>query len=174
MGLDNQVFRTWLVLFGGNNQIDIEHIVDHVSHLFMGGLDMQDKDMFARFQKSFRDCVQEYSSDKKHLTEEEFVAMMKKINQEQPPEKQGKIHGKFMVQLFRRVDTDYQGVISMEQLKQLLERGRFKFREGEFEALKATYFRDKEQITQDEFVFFSSGLHPKQPSTSPKNKYQLD
>lgn len=162
------------MIFGGNDQIDIEHIVEHVAGLFKGELDVQIPDMFERFKKSFRECILKYSSDQKHLTEQEFCDMMEKINKDQTKEKQGKIHAKFMLQLFRRVDTDFQGVISMEQLKKLLERGKFKFREGEFEALKSTYFRDKEQINQDEFVFFSSGTLGKQTSTSPKKKYTLD
>ena len=169
-----QVFRTWLVIFGGDNKIKIDHIVEHVSLLFQGELDAQIPEMFNRFQKSFRDCVLKYSSDKEYLTEQEFCEMMEKINKDQTKEKQGKIHAKFMLQLFRRVDTEYQGVISMEQLKKLLERGKFKFKEGEFEALKTTYFRDKEQINQDEFVAFSSGMLGKQTSSSPKKKYTLD
>jgi len=171
-----EVFRTWLVLFGGNDEIDIEHIVEHVSELFKCGLDVQDKEMFGRFQKSFRECILEYSADKKHLKEEEFVKMMETINKGYSKEKLGKIHGKFMIQLFRRVDTEYTGAIGMAQFKQLLERGKFKFKEGEFEALKAAYFKDKETITQDEFVFFSSGLMGKQSGTStiPKKKFMLD
>jgi hypothetical protein len=168
------VFRTWLVLFGGNDAIDIEHIVEHVACLFQGGLDMKDPAMFDRFKKSFRECIKEYCGDKKHLTEEEFVKMMEAINKGQPKEKLGKIHGKFMVQLFRRVDTEYQGVINTEQLKKLLERGKFKFKEGEFEALKATYFKDKELITQDEFVLFSSGNYSKHSTAISKKKFQLD
>ena len=135
---------------------------------------MQDPEMFARFKKSFRECITEYSSDNKHLTEQEFCSMMQAINKDQSKEKLGKIHGKFMVQLFRRVDTEYAGAINMTQFKQLLERGKFKFKEGEFEALKAAYFRDKEYITQDEFVFFSSGLLGKQSGLTSKKKYQLD
>ena len=168
------MFRTWLVIFGGSDQIEIEIIIDHVANLFKGGLDIQDKAMFERFKKSFRECILEYSSDKKHLTEQEFCGMMETINKGQSKEKLGKIHGKFMVQLFRRVDTEYAGVINIPQFKQLLERGKFKFKEGEFEALKDCYFSDKEQISQDEFVFFSSGLLGKQSSSSPKKKYQLD
>eukprot|EP00826_Nyctotherus_ovalis_P053247 TRINITY_DN688_c0_g2_i1.p1 TRINITY_DN688_c0_g2~~TRINITY_DN688_c0_g2_i1.p1 ORF type:complete len:212 (+),score=81.16 TRINITY_DN688_c0_g2_i1:116-751(+) len=171
-----EVFRTWLVLFGGDDQIAIEDIVVHVAELFKGGADEQDKEMYARFQNSFRKCIVEYSKDKKHLTEEEFCAMMNDINKGYTPEKLGKIHGKFMIQLFRRVDTDYTGTITVPQFKQLLERGKFKFKEGEFELLKETYFKDKEQITQDDFVYFSSGLLPKQTTVGigAKPKLQLD
>ena len=171
-----EVFRTWLVLFGGDDQIAIEDIVEHVAELFKGGADEQDKEMYARFQNSFRKCIVEYSKDKQHLKEEEFCNMMNDINKGHTPEKLGKIHGKFMIQLFRRVDSDYTGTISIPQLKQLLERGKFKFKEGEFELLKETYFKDKEQITQDDFVYFSSGLLPKQTSVSfsPSSKLHLD
>lgn len=171
-----EVFRTWLVLFGGDDQIDIEEIVEHVAELFKGGVDEQDKEMYARFKNSFRQCILEYSTDKKHLTEEEFCKMMNDINKGYSPEKLGKIHGKFMIQLFRRVDTEYTGAISIPQFKQLLERGKFKFKEGEFELLKETYFKEKEQISQDDFVYFSSGLLPKQTTTNvnAKQKFHLD
>ncbi len=151
-------------------------MVEHVANMFQGGLDMQDKEMFARFKKSFRECILEYSADKKHLSEEEFCKMMETINKGLSKEKMGKIHGKFMVQLFRRMDTEYSGAISMPQFKELLERGKFKFREGEFESLKEAYFPGKDQITQDDFVFFASGIHGKQSAAagSPKRKYQLD
>ena len=47
--------------------------------------------------------------------------------------------------------------INIDDFKELIERSGFKFEDGEFENLIKYYFRNKEEITLEEFKMFAKG-----------------
>ena len=63
----------------------------------------------------------------------------------------------FLDRLFYRIKHQKTDVINIDDFKELIERSGFKFEDGEFENLIKWYFRNKEEITLEEFKMFAKG-----------------
>ena len=58
----------------------------------------------------------------------------------------------FLERLFYRIRHKKTDTINTEEFKDLIERSGFKFEPGEFENLVKWYFKNKEEITMEEFL----------------------
>ena len=74
----------------------------------------------------------------------------------------------FLDRLFYRIKHQKTEVINVEDFKNLIERSGFKFEEGEFENLIKWYFRNKDEITLEEFKLFATGNLQKLNDTKKK------
>ena len=63
----------------------------------------------------------------------------------------------FLERLFYRIKHKKTESINTEDFKNLIERSGFKFEDGEFENLIKWYFKNKEEITMEEFKLFATG-----------------
>ncbi len=63
----------------------------------------------------------------------------------------------FLDRLFYRIKHQKTDVINVEDFKNLIERSGFKFEAGEFENLIKWYFKNKDEITLEEFKLFATG-----------------
>ena len=63
----------------------------------------------------------------------------------------------FLDRLFYRIKHQKTDLIKVEDFKALIERSGFKFEPGEFENLIKWYFRNKDEITLEEFKMFATG-----------------
>ena len=68
----------------------------------------------------------------------------------------------FLDRLFYRIKHKKTESIQVEDFKDLIERSGFKFEAGEFENLVKWYFKNKEEITLEEFKLFATGNLTKQ------------
>ena len=68
----------------------------------------------------------------------------------------------FLERLFYRIRHKKTDTINTEEFKDLIERSGFKFEPGEFENLVKWYFKNKEEITMEEFKLFATGNVVKQ------------
>ncbi len=77
----------------------------------------------------------------------------------------------FLDRLFYRIKHKKTESIHVEDFKDLIERSGFKFEAGEFENLVKWYFKNKEEISLEEFKLFATGNLTKQtdpPKTDAK------
>ena len=63
----------------------------------------------------------------------------------------------FLDRLFYRIKHKKTETVNIEDFKELIERSGFKFELGEFENLIKWYFRNKDEITLEEFKMFATG-----------------
>ena len=63
----------------------------------------------------------------------------------------------FLDRLFYRIKHQKTDLINVEDFKNLIERSGFKFEAGEFENLIKWYFKNKDEITLEEFKQFATG-----------------
>ena len=63
----------------------------------------------------------------------------------------------FLDRLFYRIKHEKTELINVEDFKALIERSGFKFEAGEFENLIKWYFKNKDEITLEEFKMFDTG-----------------
>ena len=75
----------------------------------------------------------------------------------------------FLDRLFYRIKHKKTESINVEDFKNLIERSGFKFEPGEFENLIKWYFKNKDEITLEEFKLFATGQTVKIPE-QPKKK----
>ena len=78
----------------------------------------------------------------------------------------------FLDRLFYRIKHEKTEVINVESFKELIERSGFKFEPGEFENLIKWYFKNKEEITLEEFKMFATGNCVKLQEKDPKKKWK--
>ena len=68
----------------------------------------------------------------------------------------------FLDRLFYRIKHQKTDVINVDDFKNLIERSGFRFEDGEFENLVKWYFKNKEEITIEDFKMFATGQTVKQ------------
>ena len=159
-GITNRdIFRTLLFHFKTDNFIPIENAAEFVVNLLKRPvLTKYDKEAEERFMNSLFRIMASYSKNQKTLTEDEFCNLMQSFeikNQYEFTDAQQ--YDMFLDRLFYRIKHQKTELINVDDFKNLIERSGFKFEDGEFENLIKWYFRNKDEITLDEFKMFATG-----------------
>ena len=159
-GITNRdIFRTLLFHFKTDNYIEIEKAAEFVVNLLKRPVKTKyDKEAEERFMNSLFRIMASYSKNKKHLTEDEFCNLMQSFEVKNDYEfTDAQQYDMFLDRLFYRIKHQKTEVINIDDFKSLIERSGFKFEDGEFENLIKWYFRNKDEITLDEFKMFATG-----------------
>ena len=159
-GITNRdIFRTLLFHFKTDNFIPIENAAEFVVNLLKRPvLTKYDKEAEERFMNSLFRIMASYSKNQKTSTEDEFCNLMQSFeikNQYEFTDAQQ--YDMFLDRLFYRIKHQKTELINVDDFKNLIERSGFKFEDGEFENLIKWYFRNKDEITLDEFKMFATG-----------------
>ena len=159
-GITNRdIFRTLLFHFKTDNIIPIDKAATFVVNLLKRPVKTKyDQEAEERFLKSLYQIMASYSSDKKNLNEDEFCNLMQSFEIQNEYEfTDAQQYDMFLDRLFYRIKHEKTEVINVEDFKKLIERSGFKFEMGEFENLIKWYFRNKDEITLEEFKMFATG-----------------
>ena len=99
-----------------------------------------------------------YSKDGKYLNEDQFCSLMQTFEVQNDYEfTDAQQYDMFLERLFYRIKHKKTESINTEDFKNLIERSGFKFEDGEFENFIKWYFKNKEEITMEEFKLFATG-----------------
>ena len=125
-----------------------------------------------RFRESLKNIMAGYSlMNKTQLNEDEFCELMKTFEVQNPYEfTDAQQYDMFLERLFYRIKHKKTETINTDEFKELIERSGFKFEAGEFENLVKWYFKNKEEITMEEFKLFATGNVVKQQEAKPAKK----
>ena len=159
-GITNRdIFRTLLFHFKTDNIIPIDKAATFVVNLLKRPVKTKyDQEAEERFLKSLYQIMASYSSDKKNLNEDEFCNLMQSFEIQNEYEfTDAQQYDMFLDRLFYRIKHEKTEVINVDDFKKLIERSGFKFEMGEFENLIKWYFRNKDEITLEEFKMFATG-----------------
>ena len=159
-GITNRdIFRTLLFHFKTDNYIPIESAAAFVVNLLKRPvMTKYDREAGDRFLNSLFKIMASYSKDSKTLNEDQFCKLMQSFeiqNEYEFTDQQQ--YDMFLDRLFYRIKHQKTDVINIDDFKELIERSGFKFEDGEFENLIKWYFRNKEEITLEEFKMFAKG-----------------
>ena len=172
-GITNKdIFRTLLFHFKTDNFIPIEKASEFVVNLLKRPCETKyDREAEERFKKSLHNIMAGYAQkDPSRLHEDEFCQLMQSFEVQNAYEfTDAQQYDMFLERLFYRIKHKKTDSINTEEFKDLIERSGFKFEPGEFENLVKWYFKNKEEITLDEFKLFATGNVVKQ-SDAPKAK----
>ena len=104
-----------------------------------------------------------YAKNQKTLTEDEFCNLMQSFEIKNEYEfTDAQQYDMFLDRLFYRIKHKKTEMVNVDDFKSLIERSGFKFEDGEFENLVKWYFRNKDEITLEEFKLFATGNLQKQ------------
>ena len=159
-GITNRdIFRTLLFHFKTDNYIPLENVAEFVVNLLKRPiLTKYDKEAEERFLNSLHRIMASYSKNQKWLTEDEFCNLMQSFEVKNDYEfTDAQQYDMFLDRLFFRVKHQKTDHINIDDFKSLIERSGFKFEEGEFENLIKWYFKNKDEITLEEFKMFATG-----------------
>ena len=99
-----------------------------------------------------------YSGGHYELNEDQFCELMQSFEVQNEYEfSDQQQYDMFLDRLFYRIKHQKSDVINVDDFKNLIERSGFKFEQGEFENLIKWYFRNKDEITLEEFKMFATG-----------------
>jgi len=158
-----------MAIFGGNNVIPITKAAEFVANMQKTHLDDTDKDMYNRYIKLLIESMKMVSTDGINLNEEDFCKLMSMTVADKNAISEEQLYERMIIQQFNKVDKKREGKINLENFKALLQRSGFHFKENEFETLLKCYFKNKEEITLDDFKLFATGNCVK-ITQSPKKK----
>ncbi len=79
---------------------------------------------------------------------------MEEVDVQQDPEEE---YDRFLSKLFNAQKNRKTDCIAIESLKGMIEKGGFKFEESEYKELVQAYFRNKSEISLEEFKLFAKG-----------------
>ena len=159
-GITNRdIFRTLLFHFKTDNYIPIEKAAEFVVNLLKRPvLTKYDKEAEQRFMNSLYRIMASYSKDNKNLNEDEFCNLMQSFEIKNEHEfTDAQQYDMFLDRLFYRIKHQKTDLINVDDFKGLIERSGFKFEDGEFENLIKWYFRNKDEISLEEFKLFATG-----------------
>ena len=159
-GITNRdIFRTLLFHFKTDNYIPIEKATDFVVNLLKRPVvTVYDKEAEDRFKNSLTKIMASYTSDGKNLNEDQFCELMQSFETQNDYEfTDAQQYDMFLDRLFYRIKHQKTEVINVDDFKNLIERSGFKFEAGEFENLIKWYFKNKEEITLEDFKLFATG-----------------
>ena len=151
--------------FKTNNYIPIDKAADFVVNLLKRPVETKyDAEAEKRFSESLKSIMQGYAvGSKDRLTENEFCDLMQSFEVQNKNEfTDAQQYDMFLERLFYRIRHKKTDTINTEEFKDLIERSGFKFEPGEFENLVKWYFKNKEEITMEEFKLFATGNVVKQ------------
>ena len=145
--------------FKSDNVIEIEKAADFVVNLLKRPVVTKyDQEAEDRFHKSLFNIMSSYSKDGKYLNEDQFCSLMQTFEVQNDYEfTDAQQYDMFLERLFYRIKHKKTESINTEDFKNLIERSGFKFEDGEFENLIKWYFKNKEEITMEEFKLFATG-----------------
>ena len=159
-GITNRdIFRTLLFHFKTDNYIPIDKAAGFVVNLLKRPVKTKyDREAEDRFLASLHKIMASYSDDGKTLNEDQFCNLMQSFEIQNEYEfTDAQQYDMFLDRLFYRIKHEKTEVINVESFKELIERSGFKFEPGEFENLIKWYFKNKEEITLEEFKMFATG-----------------
>ena len=159
-GITNRdIFRTLLFHFKTDNEIPIDRAAEFVVNLLKRPVvTVYDQQAEERFLNSLHKIMQSYSKGKDTLNEDQFCELMQSFEIQNDYEfTDAQQYDMFLDRLFYRIKHQKTDLVNVEDFKALIERSGFKFEPGEFENLIKWYFRNKEQITLEEFKMFATG-----------------
>ena len=172
-GITNRdIFRTLLFHFKTDNYIPVDKAADFVVNLLKRPVKTKyDAEAEARFLNSLTNIMASYSSSGgKTLSEDDFCNLMQSFEVQSEYEfTDQQQYDMFLDRLFYRIKHQKTETINTEDFKELIERSGFKFEAGEFENLIKWYFKNKDEITLEEFKMFATGQTVKQ-TEAPKKK----
>jgi len=171
-GITNRdIFRTLLFHFKTDNYIPIEKAADFVVNLLKRPVKTKyDQEAEARFLASLKNIMASYSKNGKDLNEDEFCQLMQSFEVQSDYEfTDQQQYDMFLDRLFYRIKHQKTETINADDFKELIERSGFKFEAGEFENLIKWYFKNKDEITLEEFKMFATGQTVK-TTEQPKKK----
>ena len=173
-GITNKdIFRTLLFHFKTDNVIPIDKAAEFVVNLLKRPVKtVYDREAEERFNNSLNRIMSSYAKEDKYgrnLNEEEFCNLMQSFEVKNDYEfTDAQQYDMFLDRLFYRIKHQKTEVINVDDFKSLIERSGFKFEDGEFENLIKWYFRNKDEITLEEFKMFATGNCQKLTDTKKK------
>ena len=160
-GITNRdIFRTLLFHFKTDNFIPIDKAAEFVVNLLKRPVKTKyDREAEERFRASLNRIMETYAKKKQgQLDEDEFCNLMQSFETKNDYEfTDAQQYDMFLDRLFYRIKHQKTEVINVDDFKGLIERSGFKFEDGEFENLIKWYFRNKDEITLEEFKLFATG-----------------
>eukprot|EP00355_Strombidium_rassoulzadegani_P009394 CAMPEP_0168623648 /NCGR_PEP_ID=MMETSP0449_2-20121227/8943_1 /TAXON_ID=1082188 /ORGANISM="Strombidium rassoulzadegani, Strain ras09" /LENGTH=174 /DNA_ID=CAMNT_0008665055 /DNA_START=91 /DNA_END=612 /DNA_ORIENTATION=+ len=159
-GITNRdIFRTLLFHFKTDNFIPIDKAAEFVVNLLKRPVvTVYDREAEERFKRSLNKIMASYSKDGETLNEDQFCDLMQSFEVQNEYEfTDAQQYDMFLDRLFYRIKHQKTDSINVEDFKNLIERSGFKFEPGEFENLIKWYFRNKDEITLEEFKLFATG-----------------
>ena len=145
--------------FKTDNIIPIDKAAEFVVNLLKRPVvTVYDQEAEARFLASLKKIMMSYSGGHSELNEDQFCELMASFETQNEYEfSDQQQYDMFLDRLFYRIKHQKSDVINVDDFKNLIERSGFKFEQGEFENLIKWYFRNKDEITLEEFKMFATG-----------------